>query len=209
MEGAQDAQAVLSHKVPPVKLRLLLVDTAKARRLMYLSLLVIPLGYPMVWLLGRGSGVAVFICAFICWLGMFFFIRKNWPDRFITAEGHLLSTGKELLLNIGQQRITFPLNAATTVEITYRGFKGEHLTNRITASGIDNFIQFNEGEVYRFEVLTAQAQETLRNEVRRWYHLKVQVKEWRRDGPTFLLHRDLSYEQIQAYKQEFGVGLYG
>lgn len=140
---------------------------------------------------------------------VFFRLKNSWPDWFILAEGYLLSTSDTLVLAIGEQEEAFPINALTSVEITYRGFKRERPTNRIRAGGIDNFIQVNGGETYRFEMLTEQARENLRQELRRWYLLKVKLKEHHQDGPTFLLHRGLSYEQIQAYKQEFGVSLYG
>jgi len=44
--------------------------------------------------------------------------------------------------------------------------------------------------------------------LRSWYHRRISIKEYCQDSRTFLLGRNLSYEQIQAYKQEFGVSLY-
>ena len=175
---------------------------------MYLSLLILPLGYPLNWITSMGS-TAAFGCAFIGWIGVHALIKRSWPARFILKEGYLVGTIDSIMVSIGGRESFFPIDAFTAVEITYRGFKDERLTQRISASGFDNFIRLNSGETYRFEVLSEQAQENLRNELRRWYLLKVKVKEYRQDGPTFLLHRNLSYEQIQAYKQEFGVNLYG
>ena len=211
MEGAQAAQAaqaILRTGNSRLKLRLLLLDTGKARRFLYLSLLILPLGYPLNWITSMGS-TAAFGCAFIGWIGVYTLIKRSWPARFILKEGYLVGTIDSIMVSIGGRESFFPIDAFTAVEITYRGFKDERLTQRISASGFDNFIRLNSGETYRFEVLSEQAQENLRNELRRWYLLKVKVKEYRQDGPTFLLHRNLSYEQIQAYKQEFGVNLYG
>ena len=208
MEGAQAAEAAQVFLKPAsVKLRLILADTSKARRLMFMSLLIIPLGYPLQWMLGVASSVA-FGCSFLCCVGVFFLFKKCWPAKFILEEGYLTSSDDALAFRIGEQEILLPLNATTTVELTYQGFEGERLTTRIRASGVDTFIQLNGGKTYRFEMPSEGQQELLRNELRRWYHLKVRVKEHRSDGLTFLLHRDLSYEQIQSYKQEFGVSLH-
>ncbi len=113
------------------------------------------------------------------------------------------------MLTVNGQHNRFSLDASTQVRLSYQGFKNEQLAPRIWASGVDNFIRINGGETYCFAVPTERVQTSLRAELRRWYLGNVAVKEHRRDGPTFLLHRDLSYEQIQAYKKEFGVELYG
>lgn len=193
---------------PALELRLVLTEPGKGKWLFYASMLWLFVGSELLRMLGLGPGPACSI-AFASWLGLAFLIRRRWPDPIILEQGYLTTALNGVTLTVGGQETTFPLLPATSVKLTYQGFKGEQLAPRIWASGIDNFIQFNDGETYRFEVLTEQAQANLRNELRRWYLLKVKLKEHRRDGPTFLLHRDLSYEQIQAYKQEFGVGLYG
>lgn len=186
----------------------MLTQPGKGKWLLYVSMLGLFVGLAVLRLTGLGSELA-FSIAFVSWLGLSVLIRKRWPDPEILAAGYLTTAIDSVTLTIGGQGITFPLQASTAVRITYQGFKGEQLAPRIRATGIDNFIQIDGGETYRFEMPTEQAAANLRNELRRWYLLKVKVKEHRRDGPTSLLHRDLSYEQIQAYKQEFGVSLYG
>jgi hypothetical protein len=156
---------------------------------------------------------ALLVCATTWVLGLYLgyellnFLGVFGPNQI--ELGYLTSCEDALTLTIGGTEVYFPLDTSTVIELTYRGFKNEALTPRIRATGIDNFIQINGGETYRFEILTELAQENLRVELRRWYLRKVVVKEHRQDGRTFLLHRNLSYEQIQAYKQEFGVNLYG
>ncbi|OGX83556.1 hypothetical protein BEN49_02015 [Hymenobacter coccineus] len=134
-------------------------------------------------------------------------MKKAWPTT--VAAGQLLCFDDEIILAIDSQPTSYPLDPTTAVFLTYQGFKGEPLAPRTRASGTDNFIQINDGPTYQFAVLTEQAQQTLRTELHHWYLRRVKVKEHRRDGPTFLLYRDLSYEQIQEYKREFGVSLYG
>jgi len=154
----------------------------------------------------RALHVFIIACLLVLYTGC-----AIWKERGpgFAEIGQLVSSTDELTLTVEEYETSFALHPATQVMLTHRGFKDEVLTTRIWATGIDNFIQIDGGETYRFEMPTEQAQEALRRELRRWYHLKVKVKEQRQDGPTFLLHRGLSYEQIQAYKQEFGVGLYG
>ncbi len=188
-------------------LPLYLTEPGKGRALQYLSLLWLAVCYYGTFLL-LGNAVAAGF-AFLSWLAIFLWIKKRWPSPRMVAEGALSSKSHELQLLIHDKQQVFQIDETLQITITYQGFRGEQLAPRIWASGFDNFIQFNDGETYRFEMPTEQAQENLRGELRRWYLLKVRLKEHRRDGPTFLLHRDLSYEQIQAYKQEFGVSLYG
>jgi hypothetical protein len=213
VEAAQNAKAVLGHNPPTIKLRLLRQRPERKRW--------------MPWVLG------LLWCTLLFWPGHGARIQEWWSllaflssasslvycgylvlERMLsgpteTEVGSLTTAARQVVLCVDGRETSYALDASLRVILTYQGFRNEHLAPRIRASGIDNFIQLNEGEFYRFEVLTEQAQENLRRELRRWYHLKVKIKEHRRDGLTFLLHRDLSYEQIQAYKQEFGVSLYG
>ena len=101
------------------------------------------------------------------------------------------------------------LDARLRLKLEYHGYKGESLGSRHPAPGDLNFIQIEGGERLAFEVPDKHREQLLRQELRRWYHLDVKLKEYRQHSPTFLLHRNLSYEQIQAYKREFGVSLYG
>lgn len=161
--------------------------------------------YPLV-ALGLGPQLAA-VGAFLLWVAVMAKTRSAWPT--VVKAGQLLCFDEALMLSIDKRQIHYPLDSATAVLLTYQGFKGEYLAPRTRASGTDNFIQIDDGQAYQFAVLTEQAQQQLRTELHRWYLRKVKVKEYRQDGPTFLLHRDLSYEQIQGYKREFGVGLYG
>ena len=107
-------------KPASVKLRLILADTSKARRLMFVPLLIIPLGYPLQWMLGVDGSVA-FGCSFLCWVGVFFLFKKSWPAKFILEEGYLTSSDDMLVSTwIGEQEIRFFLSISTTVELPYQ-----------------------------------------------------------------------------------------
>ena len=41
-----------------------------------------------------------------------------------------------------------------------------------------------------------------------WYERRVPVREWVRGQRTFLLNPNMRYEEIQAFKQKYGVSLY-
>lgn len=213
MEGAQDAQAVLSLGPPKLRLRLIRLHPPKYGWVRYAGILLVAAVAVCPAHGGMAAWRALLVYATACTLGLYLGYELLRAFEILGSNrvelGHLTSGEEELTLSIDGQETRFPLDTLTSVELTYRGFKNEALTHRIRATGLDNFIQMNGGETYRFEVLTEWAQENLRVELRRWYLRKVSVKEHRQGGPTFLLHRNLSYEQIQAYKQEFGVNLYG
>lgn len=198
---------------PPALLKLRLIQL-RPDRYGCVKYLFLPLALLIAVIPGKGTvnadlrALIIFItaCLLVLYAGY-----AIWKERgpYFAEIGQLVSSIGELTLTVEGHETSFGLHPATRVMLTYRGFKNEALTTHIWATGIDNFIQIDGGETYRFEMPTEQAQEALRQELRRWYHLNVKVKEQRQDGPTFLLHRGLSYEQIQAYKQEFGVSLYG
>lgn len=153
------------------------------------------------WLLLRGA------TCFYLGHELFKFVGLLRPH--LVEVGQLTSSEDQLMLTLRTQQRAFALNSTTRVHIDYRGYRNECITHRIRATGIDNFIRINDSRNFRFEMPTEEAQEDLRTELRRWYLRRVHLKENRQDGPTFLLHRNLSYEQIQDYKREFGVSLYG
>jgi hypothetical protein len=214
MEGAQDAQAVLAVGPPRLQLRLIRPRPRKFGWAKYVlvalvaAVAVCPASSEAMAALRAGL-VTFTACALALYLGYKLRQAGGLVGAGLVEIGHVTADEEALTLRVDGQQSRFLLDASTLVELTYRGFKNEALTTRISATGIDNFIQINRGETYRFEVLTEPAQENLRVALRHWYQRKVAVKEHRQDGPTFLLHRNLSYEQIQAYKREFGVNLYG
>jgi hypothetical protein len=208
-----DKSHAMVAALPPALLKLRLIQL-RPERYGWIKYLFLPLVLLIAVIPDKGTvnadlrALQVFItaCLLVLYAGY-----AIWKERgpYFTEIGQLASSIDELMLTVEGHDTSFGLHPATQVMLTYRGFNNEVLTTRIRTTGIDNFIQINRGETYRFEMPSEQAQEALRRELRRWYHLKVKVKEQRQDGPTFLLHRGLSYEQIQAYKQGFGVGLYG
>lgn len=126
----------------------------------------------------------------------------------VIETGQLLVTGDTLTVKYDElEDRLFPLTPAFQVQLTYEGFLGEKLSRHHSAGGIDNWLVLG-GQKYRFRVLSAGEADDIRTALRRWYHTKVQLREYRNDSRTFLLTSDLSYKQIQAYKKELGVSLY-
>ncbi|MGI4761734.1 MAG: hypothetical protein ACRYF0_13575 [Janthinobacterium lividum] len=114
----------------------------------------------------------------------------------------------KLVMRMDEAEQQWPLLASTRVSLRYQGFRHESLGGRMHASGIDNFIQVDDGPEYAFAVPNEAIQATLRRELRHWYERKVQLREFRWGNRTIFLYKEPSYEQLQAFKKEFGISLY-
>lgn len=132
-----------------------------------------------------------------------------YPAAGITVIGTLTLAPEELWLQLidhPAQQLSLQ-HDITHVTIRYEGYAGE-LVGRTNLSGIENFISLNKGPNLRFWVPDEWVTLDLQTILRSWYLRKVPLREYCMDSRTFLLTRDLSYEQIQIYKREFGVSLY-
>ena len=156
-------------------------------------------------LLGQAVGGLVLVAAFF----LFTSLHRLYLEAGIVVVGTLAIQPNELLVqreNQLPQRFSLWQNAPRLV-IHYEGYCGERL-GRTTFSGVENFISLNDGPLLRFWVPDETVTLDLQTILRSWYLRKLPVKEYCQDSRTFLLTRDLSYEQIQIYKREFGVTLY-
>ena len=142
-------------------------------------------------------------------IGSMLVARYRWPATTMHPAGRLLFFADKLVLVAGTRQMAFPLLPATRIIIHYRGYANERLGPRAYASGHDNSIQLADGPVYHFTVANEAAQSTLRAELKNWYLRRVGLQEYRLGNRTLLLYAALTYEQLQRYKQELGVALYG
>jgi hypothetical protein len=145
-------------------------------------------------------------------LGLFLFVLLGGdikPDVVSRRQvGQLLVFEDCLRLEAGATVSTYPLDTTMRIRFRYQGYWGESLGGRHHASGILNFIQLNDGPEYAFDIPHAARESTLREELRRWYLRRVQLKEYRQGNRTVLLTRSLNDEQVQQYQREFGIRLY-
>lgn len=154
----------------------------------------------------RDSGVALGIVGGIALLG---FLKRYYPAAGLEVIGTVTAELDYLLWQPvgGAPYRTSLLPGGEEVAIWYNGYEGE-MIGRTVLSGYENFISVGKGPRYRFWTPSPDEAIGLRAVLRAWYHRRIRLKEYCHDSRTFLLERDLSYEQIQAYKQKFGVGLF-
>ena len=142
----------------------------------------------------------------ISWLAI---VRQYYPVAGIAVTGTLTLKSNELVLRLGQdadQQLDLG-PAGPPIIIRYEGYAGEQV-GRVSFEGTENFISIDNSPLHRFWIPDDSVTMGLQALLSSWYARKIPVKEYCQDSRTFLLERNLSYEQIQAYKREFGVSLY-
>jgi|GEM_PF-4968092 len=211
MEASQNAEAVLG---PPLYELQLVRLRPKRMMLRWLVPLVSMVFGTLAILVAKASHSTVLTNSLIvlvmvvlsAWWG----IRAlYYPMAGLEVIGTLALWPEEVAISNdsqGSQRIRL-MPGATPVVIDYHGYQNERI-GRNSLEGYNNFITIDHQHTYRFWAFDASVVTGLQNVLRSWYAHHIPVKEYCQDSRTFLLERDLSYEQIQAYKKEFGVSLF-
>jgi hypothetical protein len=201
VEGAQDAQAVLSAEQSRFYLDLVrpAATLSKAGCSVMGGALLAAFGLMLLQLPGIALIVALLGIAFAGF---------RWPTAKTTPVGRLLFFSDKLVVRTGSEQLTIALLPATTIIVHYQGYANERLGAKAYASGYTNYIQLNDGLKYAFVIANEATQNTLQGELRHWYLRKVRLKEYRRGSRTILLLPTPTYEQLQQLQHELGVSLY-
>lgn len=127
------------------------------------------------------------------------------------AIGSLLLTPEALYLKLGEQAEQLILDGHTPLRLTIAEPEVAPPGTSLFASRvrIDNYVQAGSWPAYSVRLRHPREQQRLVQLLQCWYERRIPVRETYQGQRTFLLNPNMSYEEIQAFKQRYGVTLYG
>ncbi|RSK43697.1 hypothetical protein [Hymenobacter rigui] len=127
------------------------------------------------------------------------------------AIGSLLLTPEALYLKLGEQAEQLIVDGYTPLRLTIAEPEVTPLDTSLFPSRIQasNYIQAGSWHTYSFRLRHQREQQRLIQLLHCWYEQRIPLKESYEGQRTFLLNPTMSYEEIQAFKQRYGVTLYG
>lgn len=129
--------------------------------------------------------------------------------------GALVLTPDMAYREIGGQWQQQPLPARAPVRVEHNGYSPDAYYQSAAASlwstpqrELLNRIQVGSWPADGVIVRGRAEQQRLIALLQSWYERRVPVREWFRGQRTFLLNPTMRYEEIQAFKRQYGVSLY-
>lgn len=125
--------------------------------------------------------------------------------------GSLLLTPEALYLKLREQNDCMILDGHTLLQLTIAEPQISPSTTNIFSGRIqtENRIQVGTWGVFSVRLRHPREQQRLIQLLQSWYEQRIPVRESYQGQRTFLLKSNMSYEEIQAFKQRYGVKLYG